>query len=114
MARLDWGINGLTGNRNTNALDGFYRILIDGNSNGNYNDAVDSYFEFTRIFGDANGDEVVDASDIALINSQTGRSGSNLNGDIDGSLAVNAVDRLRAQSNLNKRLADHLRPMLDD
>jgi hypothetical protein len=113
-ARIDWGINGITGNRNTNALDGFYRVLIDGNSNGNYNDAVDSIFEFARIFGDATGDETIDAADIALINSQIGRSGSNLNGDIDGSLAVNAVDRLRAQSNLNKRLADHLRPMLDD
>ena len=114
--RVDFGINGITGSRTSNTGDGFYRVLVDGNGDGDYLDAVDAFFEFHRILGDANGDAVVDQLDLNLINSQSGRTGSNLNGDIDGSGAVNALDfsRTNTQKNLNRNLTLPLRPLLDD
>ncbi len=114
--RLDFGVNGLTGTRTSNAGDGFYRLLVDGNGDGDYADAVDKYFEFARILGDANGDAIVDAADVALITQQIGRSGSNLNGDIDGTGFVKAADLnlTNAQKTANKHLAAELLPYLDD
>ena len=114
--RIDFGDQGITGNRNTNALDGLYRIMVDGNGDGDYLDAVDGFFEFHRLLGDANGDAVVDQSDLSIIQAQTGRSGSNLNGDMDGNGVVNGVDyaRANAQKNANKNLAPALRSLLDD
>ena len=119
--RLDWGINGITGSRTSNAGDGFYRILVDGNADGDYADAVDKVFEFARILGDANGDAIVDSLDLAIVNGQLGRQGANLNGDIDGSYAlnpniasVNTLDRALVNSQLNRRLAEALKPFLHD
>ncbi|MCC6511317.1 MAG: hypothetical protein IT423_19605 [Pirellulaceae bacterium] len=121
--RLDWGLNGITGNRTSNSGDGFYRVLVDGNGDGDYADAVDRYFEFARVLGDANGDEQVDDADLTLVNLQLGRIGPNLNGDVDGSYfvnpslpSVNSTDRnlVNFQKNNNRRLADHLKPFLDD
>jgi hypothetical protein len=115
-ARIDWGVNGITGNRTSNSGDGFYRVLVDGNADGDYLDAVDKYFEFARILGDASGDENVDLVDRGIVDAQLGRSGSNLNGDVDGSNTVNATDRSRVNSQISlvRRLADPLRPFLDD
>ena len=115
-ARLDWGTTGITGNRSNNAGDGFYRILVDGNADGDYLDATDKVFEFARILGDANGDATMDVADLIIVDAQLGRSGSNLNGDVDGSNFVNATDRSRVNSQiaLGRRLADSLRPLLDD
>jgi hypothetical protein len=112
--RLDFGLNGITGNRNTNAGDGFYRVLVDGNGDGDYADAVDAAFEFSRILGDADGDSDVDSNDIDVINSQNGRVGSNLNGDIDGSGNVNFFDRIRTNPQIGKELAPPLKSQLDD
>ncbi len=114
--RLDWGINGITGSRTTNTGDGFYRIRVDGNGDGDYLDAVDQVFEFARILGDANGDYEVTTADRVIVDSQIGRTGLNLNGDVDGSGAVNSTDRLRVNSQitLNRKLASHLKPLVDD
>ena len=79
--RFDFGVNGLGGNRTTAAGDGFYRISVDTNADGNWNDA---HFEFFRLFGDADGNGIVNAADTALVTSQLGQRGSNLNGDLDG------------------------------
>ena len=114
--RLDWGINGITGSRNTNAGDGFYRIRIDGNGDGDYADAVDQVFEFARILGDANGDYSVTTADRDVVDAQLGRTGTNLNGDVDGSGTVNSTDRTRVNNQIaiNRKLADHLKPLVDD
>jgi hypothetical protein len=114
--RLDFGTNGVTGSRTTNAGDGFYRVLVDVNRDGDFSDAVDGAFEFCRILGDTNRDAQVDQADLNLVNSQFGRTGTNLSGDIDGSGAVNIVDRtlVTQQRNINRRLSDNLKPLLDD
>ena len=47
---------------------------------------------FFRLFGDVNGDGVVNNADLAIINSAIGESGANLAADVDGSGAVNSLD----------------------
>ena len=51
--RLDFGANGITGTRNSNAGDGFYRVRVDVNGDGDFSDLEDAAFEFHRILGDA-------------------------------------------------------------
>ena len=114
--RLDFGTNGITGSRTTNAGDGFYRVLIDVNRDGDFVDSIDGALEFCRILGDSTGDAVVNTDDLNLVNSQFSTSGSNLNGDVDGNGIVNALDRLfvTQQRAIDRRLADALKPFLDD
>lgn len=110
--RLDFGASGLGGLRQ--AGNGFYRILLDLDGNGSFADVGDKAFEFHRLFGDANGDAKVDANDTSVVNSMVGRSGANLDGDIDGSGAVNTTDRLYVTQQVGKALASPLLEWLDD
>jgi hypothetical protein len=111
--RLDFGSNGLGGLRQ--AGNGFYRVLVDQDGNGFFSDAVDSAFEFHRLFGDANGDAKVDIADTNLVTSQIGRTGSNLDGDLDGNGSVNSTDRLYTSQQRGKKLLDDvLLGWLDD
>ena len=114
--RLDFGVNGITGVRNTNAGDGFYRVLIDVNGDGDFTDLTDGKFEFHRILGDANGDTKVTDADLAVVNSQIGQTGSNLEGDMDGSGGVNGFDRnyVNSQRAINRMLDEALIQFLDD
>ncbi len=114
--RLDFGTNGITGNRNTNAGDGFYRVLADTNRDGDFSDAADGVYEFARILGDVDGNASVTQADLDLVNAQIGVTGSNVNADVNGDGVVNIQDRnlTTSQKNLNRKLADHLKPLLDD
>ena len=109
--RFDFGVNGLGGNRTTTAGDGFYRISVDTNQDGVWNDA---HFEFFRLFGDADGNGVVNAADTALVTSQLNQRGSNLNGDLDGDQLVSTSDRLYTARNVGRKLRDWLLGWLDD
>ncbi len=118
--RLDFGVNGITGARNTNAGDGFYRVRVDVNGDSDFADPEDAAFEFHRLLGDANGDAVVNsnasgnATDLNIVNSQQGRSGTLLQGDIDGSGTVNVFDRVLAIQANGRSLDEALRALLDD
>ncbi len=103
--RIDWGTGGITGNRSTNAGDGLYRVFVDGNGDGDYDDSSDAIFEFARILGDTNGDAIVDGLDSAIVQAQQGRTGLGLNGDVDGSGAVNATDKLRVNAQQGRALS---------
>jgi hypothetical protein len=85
---------------------------MDGN--GSFADVGDNAFEFHRLFGDANGDAKVDIADTDLVTSQIGRTGSNLDGDLDGNNAVNSTDRLYTTQQRGKKLLDPLLGWLDD
>ena len=91
-------------------------MLIDVNGDSDFTDAIDGMFEFHRILGDANGDAKVDDADLAVVNSQIGQSGANLEGDMDGSGGVNAFDRnfVNNQKAINRRLDEALIQLLDD
>jgi hypothetical protein len=112
--RLDFGTEGLGGARNTNAGDGFYRVRIDANNDGDYNDAGES-FEFHRLLGDANGDAIIEALDTTVIDGLLGRSGINLEGDLNGDGVVNSTDRSFTLSRFRgRKLRDAVKGMLDD
>ncbi|MCA9125995.1 MAG: VCBS domain-containing protein [Planctomycetales bacterium] len=110
--KLDFGLDGLTDNTFTG--DGFYQVLVDVDGNGSFADAADAIFAFHRILGDANGDAIVDSADVDLINSQIGQSGSNLDGDVDGSQEVDGFDAALANFKNGVALAPWLKERLDD
>lgn len=104
---LSFGNSGL-------ANDGFYRIRVDTNGDGDMLD-VGEAFEFYRLRGDANGDAVVNELDTAVVDSLFGRVGTNLDGDLDGNGSVNATDRnYTLRTYRGKKLADDLKQWLDD
>jgi hypothetical protein len=110
--KLDFGSTGLGGLRQ--AGNGFYRVLVDIDGNGNFTDAADGAMEFHRLFGDADGNGIVDIADTNLVTAQIGRTGTNLDGDLDGNGAVNSTDRLFTIQQRGKKLLDPLLGWLDD
>ncbi|MEZ6092529.1 MAG: hypothetical protein R3C05_31880, partial [Pirellulaceae bacterium] len=99
---------------NALADDGFYRIRVDTNGDGDFDDAGES-FEFHRLRGDANGDGIIDSLDTAVVDSLFGRMGDALEGDLDGNGVVNRTDKSYTQrNNVGRKLADSLKAMLDD
>ncbi len=114
--QLDFGATGLGGLRE--AGNGFYRVRLDLNQDGDFTDSVDQAFEFYRLFGDVNGDAVVDVVvdvvDTNFVTGQMGRSGSGLDGDVDGNGTVNATDRLYTTQQRGKKLLPALLGWLDD
>ena len=89
--RLDFGADGIGGNRNSNAGDGFYQLTFDLDGDGFFSDARMGFY---RLFGDANGDGNVDTADVTSLMSEYGRRGINLEGDINGDGVVNILDRV--------------------
>ncbi|MCA9038430.1 MAG: hypothetical protein KDA91_25065, partial [Planctomycetaceae bacterium] len=108
---LDFGAQGVGGDRRSASGNGFYRISIDSDEDGNWDD---QHFEFFRVFGDADGSGIVDSLDQAVVNSQYGQRGANLDGDIDGDQRVAISDRLFATRNVGVRLKEDLFDYLDD
>jgi hypothetical protein len=110
--KLDFGSTGLGGLRQ--AGNGFYRVLVDIDGNGNFTDAGDGAMEFHRLFGDADGNGIVDIADTNLVTAQMGRAGTNLDGDLDGNGTVNSTDRLFTVQQRGKKLLEPLLGWLDD
>jgi hypothetical protein len=71
---IDFGINGISGNRLTNAGDGTYRLALDLKGDNSYSTTI----QFTRLLGDVNGD----ATDLSLF--RTYLKTKDINGDING------------------------------
>lgn len=93
---IDFGTNGIGGNRGTNIGDGYYRIGIDMDGNGSFESA--KYFH--RLFGDVNGDSRVTSTDKIQVLTAAGTTSveSDVNGDgivhiLDTSLVSRAVGR---------------------
>jgi hypothetical protein len=96
-ARLDFGVNGLGGNRNTGDGDGYYEIAMDLDSNGTF----ETKKYFYRLLGDVNGDRKVDSTDASLIGGALGTA--NPERDVNGDGVVNSNDRtLALRANLRK------------
>jgi hypothetical protein len=113
--RLNFGAGGLGGSPTSAAGDGFYRIRLDQNSNGTFGDSLDAAFEFHRLYGDVNGDGSVTSADLALINSSFGRTGSNLDGDLDRNGVVNILDKTYfGRIPTGRKLRDWMLSFLDD
>jgi hypothetical protein len=108
VLELDFGVQGMGGNRNSTVGDGYYALELDLDNNGSFATARTFY----RLLGDINGDRVVDNTDIGLIGLALGRTGTNLNEDVNGDGVVNALDRALATWSRGRQLAAGLH--LDD
>lgn len=86
---LDFGEQGLGGNRNSSLGDGYYQVELDLDGDG----SLETQLGFFRLLGDADGDGDVDNADLASVNSAFGQLGSNLNSDLNGDGRVNIFDR---------------------
>jgi len=106
IVRFDFGPQGLGGNRNTNAGDGYYRIGLDLDGDGQ----MDSYKHFYRLLGDVTGDRKVDSQDSTFLLDSLGSN--NPNADANGDRSTNAVDTIVTSRALGRKLKDGLR--IDD
>jgi hypothetical protein len=95
--KLDFGSDGLGGVGRFG--NGFYRILVDTDGDGQFDDAL---FEFFRLYGDSNGDGSITSADGTVTEDLTG----------DG--VVNATDRSIWRRERAFRLDDDLFALLDD
>jgi hypothetical protein len=100
--RIDFGANGLGGNRNSTAGDGYYEIGVDMDGNGSY----ESKKNFYRLLGDVNGDRKVDSADSILVTSAFGTT--NPSRDVNGDGTVNSNDRTLVLRSIGRKLKDDL------
>ncbi len=85
---IDFGANGIGGNRLTNVGDGTYVLSFDLAGTGVFGAPI----QFTRLLGDVTGDGSVDANDITAY--QADLKNGDVNGDINGDAVVNSADLL--------------------
>jgi hypothetical protein len=83
---IDFGPNGIGGNRLTSAGDGTYRLALDLAGDGSFSTVV----QFFRLFGDVNGDGTVDASDVSAFIAD--RNLGDINGDVNGDGQIDTRD----------------------
>jgi hypothetical protein len=105
---INFGPNGLGGNRNSTAGDGYYTLDIDLDGDGLF----DASRSFYRLLGDTNGDRQVTDADVAAIQSVISANGFDLNADVNGDGVVNSTDKLLATRSRGRQLAPSL--WLDD
>ena len=86
--RIDFGINGVGGDRNSSLGDGVYRIQLDLDGDGK----IDFSTVFHRLFGDVDGNGVVNDTDIALVQAAQNQSGLSLATDLNGDGMVDLTD----------------------
>ncbi len=93
---FDFGTEGLGGNRNSNIGDGYYRVSLDIDGDGD----MDASYHFFRILGDVDGNGRVDEVDLNRVTRAMERRGfpntSNPN-DVNGDGVVNSVDKVLVQ-----------------
>jgi hypothetical protein len=86
--RIDFGVNGVGGDRNSSLGDGVYRLRLDLDGDG----TVDVNASLFRLFGDVDGNGLVNDTDIGLVQAAQGQSGGNLATDLNGDGLVDLTD----------------------
>jgi parallel beta-helix repeat protein len=104
---LDFGTQGIGGNRNSQTGDGYYKLRIDADATSGFE--VERHFY--RLFGDTNGDRRVNTTDRSNVNANLGRTGIN-EADVNGDGVVNTKDRQYVNNQLGRSLSTSL--WLDD
>jgi hypothetical protein len=88
QVKLDFGVNGVGGDRNSSLGDGIYRVRVDLDGDG----TAEITGTFFRLFGDVDGNGVVNDTDVGLVTAAQGTSGLNLATDLNGDGFVDATD----------------------
>jgi hypothetical protein len=104
--RIDFGAQGIGGNRNSNVGDGYYELGFDTNGDGSFTSAVDGRKRFYRLLGDVTGDGKVTSADSDAI--YRGFGSTNPERDANGDGVVNSNDRTLAQRAIGRKLLDSL------
>jgi hypothetical protein len=104
---LDFGAEGIGGNRNGKKGNGYYRLSIDTDGDGQ----AETLRHFYRLLGDTNGDRKVDGTDLDNVNAHFGQSGT-LDADVNGNGIVDEKDQNIVTNQAGRRLAAGL--PLDD
>jgi hypothetical protein len=86
--RIDFGVNGVGGDRNSSMGDGVYRLRVDLDGDG----TLESTRNFHRLFGDIDGNGVVNDADIAIVQGAQSQTGLNLVTDLNGDGVVDLTD----------------------
>ncbi|MFM8476253.1 MAG: cadherin domain-containing protein [Planctomycetaceae bacterium] len=104
--RIDFGVQGIGGNRNSNIGDGYYELGFDTNGDGSFTSAFDGRKRFYRLLGDVTGDGKVTTADSDAI--FLGFGSTNPERDANGDGVVNSNDRTLTQRALGRKLLDSL------
>jgi hypothetical protein len=122
--QVDFGLNGIGGNRNGLEGNGYYKLAIDADDDAEHTLETDLYFY--RLAGDVNHDRRIDSLDLSAVNAllavppvpyDVNRDGvidakDQADADVNGDGAVNSADRLLVMRGRNQSLAPQL--PLDD
>ncbi len=100
--QLDFGAQGIGGNRSSNVGDGYYQIAIDMDGDGSF----ESIKHFFRLYGDVTGDGIVDSRDKAQVMSMSGTT--NVEGDLNGDGVVNLADTTAVSRAVGRKLKSGL------
>jgi len=104
---IDFGSEGLGGNRSSAFGNGYYTLGVDTDDDG----TVDTVRHFYRLLGDTNGDRIVNSIDVDAVTADLGKSGT-YDADVNGNGIVNEKDRTIVNTQLGKKLSATL--PLDD
>ena len=97
---MDFGLQGIGGDRNAATGDGSYLIEMDLDGNGSF----ETSRRFFRLLGDVNGDKVVDTLEANLVTQNIGATGANGASDINGDGVVNAADTLLVRRQKGRKI----------
>jgi hypothetical protein len=86
--RVDFGAGGVGGTANSQANDGLYRLAVDLDGDGRFENIAN----FFKLFGDVDGNGIVNKTDTSLVTAAQGTTGANLATDTDGDGDVDAID----------------------
>ncbi|MDX1948305.1 MAG: right-handed parallel beta-helix repeat-containing protein [Pirellulaceae bacterium] len=100
---VNFGSQGIGGNRNSSTGDGYYGLRLDVDDNGSF----ETVRNFYRLLGDTNGDRAVTTTDRNNVNANLGRT-STLDADINGDGVVNSTDRNLVNSKIGRKIASSL------
>jgi hypothetical protein len=101
-------VQGIGGNSDSTAGNGYYSQKVDADRNG----SLESARRCCRLLGYTGGDRVVNSLDREAVDAAFGQVGANLTADVNGDVVVNRRDRKIVSTRLGRFLASHL--PLDD
>lgn len=103
--RLDFGQQGIGGNRNSNIGDGYYQFAFDADADGGFEDGS-PVMSFHRLLGDVNGDGIVNSADKTQV--MLANKSSNPESDANGDGIVNLSDISYTSRAANRKLRPDL------